>query len=270
MKPLFRSIRLPVVFVALFAIVFTPARAGSSADEKVGVEKYGEAAIRAFALKVNDELDQRKVSLAIIARAGRPRSEMPRGINYTHVAFIVFEPVRTSDGSVSYTYTVYNLYQGDQGRDDRSYLKQDLTYNFVAGIAEPDVAICVPREALQQRIIKVIRSPAYRALHNPDYNLATNPWVDRFDNCVTHSLKICVAAIYQTDDRTRIYQDIRAYFKPTHVRLGAFSAIGSVFITGLSREDEDDSGLQTATYGSLETFLEQNGLVKETFTVAVN
>jgi len=269
MNSLFRFLRLPVVLLALLAVVFTPAQAGS-ADSKVGKEKYGEAAIRALALKVNDELDHRKVNLAIIARSGRLRSEMPSGIAYTHVAFIVFEPVRTADGAVSYTYTVYNLYQGDQGRDDRSYLKQDLTYDFVAGIAEPDVAICVPCDALQQRIIKVIRSPAYRALHNAHYNLLTNPWVDRFDNCVTHSLKVCVAAIYQTDDRTRIYEDIRAYFKPTHVRLGALQAVGSAFVTGLSREDEDDSGLQTATYNSLEAFLEQNGLVKEAFTVAVN
>ncbi len=270
MKTLFRFLRLPALLLALAAVAFTPAQAGGSADSKVGTEKYGEAAIRAFALKVNDELDHRKVNVALIARAGRPRSEMPRGINYTHVAFIVFEPVRTSDGAVSYTYTVYNLYQGDKGRDDRSYLKQDLTYDFVAGVAEPDVAVCVPRPVLQQRILQVIRSPAYRALHNADYNLVANPYVDRFDNCVTHSLKICVAAIYQTDDRARIYADIRAYFHPTHVHLGLLKSVGSNFVTGLSRDDEDASGLQTATYDSLKTFLDSNGLTQESFTVTVN
>jgi hypothetical protein len=265
-----RFLRLTAVLLLSWFSLPAPAHAGGSADSRVGVEKFGDQPIRDFALKVNDELDARKVNLAIIARSGRPRSELPKGISYTHVAFVVFEPVRGADGSTFHTYTVYNLYQGDQGRQDRSYLKQDLTYDFVAGIAEKDVAVCVPTDELQARILAVIRSPAYAALHNPDYNLLTNPWVDRFDNCVTHTLKICMAAIYRTDDRARIYADIRAYFRPTPVRLGPVKALGSHFIAGLSYDDVDRSGLQTASYDSLKAFLEENGLAKESFTVALD
>ncbi|QYM78821.1 DUF2145 domain-containing protein [Horticoccus luteus] len=270
MKSFLTSLRWPALLLAGLALWHNPVVAGGSAASKFGVEKFGDEAIRNFALKVNDELDARKVSVAIIARAGRPRAEMPKGINYTHVAFIVFEPVRRPDGSVFNTYTVYNLYQGADGRDDRSYLKQDYTYDFVAGMMEPDVAICVPTPALQRRILAVIRSPAYAALHTPKYNLLTNPWVDKFDNCVTHSLKICVAAIYQTDDRARIYQDIRTYFRPTPVRLGPLQSFGSTFMSAISREDMDPAGFQTATYDSLEAFLAENGLVQEAFTVALN
>jgi len=270
MKTLYTYLRWLALLLAVVTLFRPAAEAGGSAESKVGVEKFGEAAIRDFALKVNDELDARQVNLAIIARAGRLRSQMPAGIAYTHVAFIVFEPVRRDDGTVFHTYTVYNLYQGDKGRDDRSYLAQDFTYDFVKGVAEPDVAICVPDEALQRRILAVIRSPAYRALHTPDYNLVANPWVDRYDNCVTHTLKICVAAIYQTDDRARIYEDIRAYFRPTPIRLGPLQSVGSVFMSGISREDIDRSGLQTATYDSLKAFLDSNGLVKEVFTVTMN
>jgi hypothetical protein len=265
-----RGLRFSAVLVLSWFGALAPVHAGGSADSRVGVEKFGDAPIREFALKVNDALDARKVNVAIIARSGRPRSELPKGISYTHVAFIVFEPVRGEDGEVFHTYTVYNLYQGDQGRQDRSYLKQDLTYDFIAGVAEKDVGVCVPNDELQLRILKVIRSPAYRALHNPDYNLLTNPWVDRFDNCVTHTLKVCIAAIYNTDDRGRIYDDIRAYFRPTPVRLGPVKAIGSHFIAGLSYADVDPSGLQTAGYDSLKAFLEENGLVKESFTVALD
>lgn len=153
---------------------------------------------------------------------------------------------------------------------DRSYLKQDLTYDFVAGTAEKDIAVCVPTEELQKRILGVVRSPAYAALHNPDYNLLTNPWVDRYDNCVTHTLKICLAAIYGTDDRTRIYANLRTYFRPTPVRLGPVKLLGSRFVEGLSHDDRDRSGLQTASYDSLKAFLEENNLVKESFTVALN
>lgn len=261
--------RIAVWTVALVLVSPSAMQAGGSADSIVGVEKFGAEAIREMTLRVNDELDQRRVTVAIIARSGRPRSELPRGVSYTHVALAVFEPVRVEGGPVAYTYTVYNLYQGADGRADRSYLKQDLTYDFIAGVCEPDIAVCVPVEPLQRRLLAVIRSPAYRSLHNPDYNLVANPWVDRFDNCVTHTLKLCLAAIYQTDDRARIYEDAREFFHPTRIRLGPLETLGSGFVAGLSREDRASTGLQTATYDSLAAFLTENGLAAETFRVAM-
>jgi len=257
------------VFLALLACP-APSFAGSSSGSRAGVELYGEEAIRLFAQKVNHTLDDAKVNLAVIGRSGRPRSQLPQGISYTHVAIVVFEPVTTPDGKIGHTYTVYNLYQGDQGRDDRSYLAQDFTYDFVAGSAERDVAVIVPVEALQKRILGVIRSPAYQALHNPQYNLVTNPWVDKYDNCVSHTLKVCVAAIYQTDDRARIYGNIRNYFTPTPVKLSALQSFGSAFMRSVSRDDAEKSGLQTATFGSLKTFFVENGLMKSSFTITMN
>lgn len=113
----------------------------------------------------------------------------------------------------------------------------------------------------------MIRSPAYRALHTADYNIVANPWVDRYDNCVTHTLKVCVAAIYQTDDRARIYDNIRIYFTPTRVQLGPLQSLGARFNAAVKHDDAEGSGLQTATWESLQAFLASNGLVKETFTV---
>jgi hypothetical protein len=256
-----------ILLAGLASLGSTPLHAGASAADRVGVERYGDQRIRDLALRLNEQLDDRKVSVAILARAGRPRSALPSGIAYTHVAFAVFERLRANDGTEFYSYAVYNLYQGGKGSENRSTLKQDLIYDFVAGILEPDVAVCVPIDALQKRLGAAIRSPVYRALHIPDYNVAANPWVERFDNCVTHSLKICVAAIYDTTDRARIYGNIRTYFQPTPVRLGPLQSLGSAFVPDLSREDCDPRGLQTATFESLKAFLENNGLVRETFTV---
>lgn len=255
----------------LFVLVWTvpAARAGSNAEDIVGVDRYGETAIRDLALRVNDELDIRKVNVAIVARAGRPRSQLPDGVNYTHVAFIVFEPVVGADGKPFHTYAVYNLYQGPKGQERTSRLQQDLTYDFVAGVLEPDVAVCVPTEELQRRLLQAIRSPAYQSLHISDYNLAANPWVDRYDNCVTHTLKVCVAAIYQTDDRQRIYANIRTYFEPTRIRLNLLEKLGSSLVPDLRWEDAERGRLQTATYDSLRAFLAANGLVKESFTVRI-
>ncbi len=257
--------RALLVFVLFWTL--PTAQAGSNSEEMVGVDRYGAAPIQELALRLNDELDARKVNVAIVARAGRPRSQLPDGVSYTHVAFIVFEPVVGADGTPFHTYAVYNLYQGPKGQERVSRLQQDLTYDFVAGVLEPDVAVCVPAEELQRRLLHAIRSPAYQALHIPDYNLAANPWVDRYDNCVTHTLKVCVAAIYQTEDRQRIYGNIRAYFHPTRIRLNLLETLGSSFVPDLRWEDAERGRLQTATYDSLRAFLESNGLVKETFIV---
>jgi hypothetical protein len=256
-----------IALIVISTLQPAPVRANGSEDTRVGVERYGDQRIRDFALRLNEQLDAHKVNVAILARAGRPRSSMPAGIAYTHVAFAVFERLRTADGTEFYSYAVYNLYQGGKGAENRSHLKQDMIYDFVAGILEPDVAVCVPSEILQKRLAAVVRSPAYRALHIPAYNVVANPWVDRFDNCVTHTLKLCVAAIYDTSDRARIYDNIRAYFKPTPIRLGLVQAFGSNFAPDVSRADVDASGLQTATFESLKAFLETNGIVRETFTV---
>jgi hypothetical protein len=260
------ALMLALVLGAAFG---PPAHAGSEAGTKVGVEKYGEHPIRRFALDVIDHLDKRKANVAILARAGRPRAQLPAGITYTHVAFAVFEPVRGADGATFHTFAVYNLYQGADGREDRSTLKQDLIYNFVAGIDEPDIAVCIPSVDLQRRLLTAIRSPAYRALHIPDYNIVANPHVDRYDNCVTHTLKICVAAIYQTQDRARIYENIRAYFTPTPIRLGPLQSLGARSKPFIKHDDAPPGGFQTATYESLKTFLASNGLVADAFTVTL-
>lgn len=78
-----------------------------------------------------------------------------------------------------------------------------------------------------------------------------------------------MAAIYQTTDRQRIRDNIRAYFKPTPIRPGPMQALGANFLSDLRHDDKDPSGLQTATYDSLERFLRDNGLVKDGFVVKV-
>lgn len=244
-------------------------RGGGSEASKVGAEKYGDDRIRAFTLAIIDRLDRDRVNVALIARSGRPRAKMPAGILYTHVGIAVFEPLRSPDGTVFHGYAVYNLYQGAGGRPDRSYLKQDLIYDFVCGIDEPDIAVCVPVEELQQRVLATLRSPAYVGLYTPEYNLFANPWVDRYDNCVTHTLKVFVASIYQTDDRARIYDNIRAYFVPTRIQLNLLQSIGVHREKAVRHDDAPPGGFQTATFESLRDFLAGSGLVRETFTLQV-
>jgi hypothetical protein len=243
------------------------AEAGSSAAERFGIEKFGEPAIRSLAEKVNQELDKRGANVAIIARSGRSRDALPKGIHYTHVAIAVFEAVIKPDGRIGHTYTVYNLYQGAEDRMDRSYLAQDFTFDMVAGTVEPDIGIIIPTPALQTRILSMIRSPAYEALHNPRYNLIANPFKTQFDNCVSHTLKVIVGAIYETDDIERIRKNIETYFEPQPVQVSLVQRMGSGFVQGVSLRDQGPEGPQCATFTTLRRFLQEFDLVEDSFSV---
>lgn len=255
-----------LLFVAL--LLSPRAHAGLSTEHSVGSERFGSAAIQQFTLELADALDARQAGVALLARSGRPRDQLPSGVRFTHVAIAVFEAVRrTNDPEPVYLYTVYNLYQGAEGKLDRSYLKQDTLYDFVNGTYEREIGVLVPGRDLQARLLRVIRSDLYRHLHNPAYNLVANPAVDRYDNCVTHTLKLCMAAIYDSTDRKQIYAAIQAHFRPTKIRTHALQRLGTHFIEGLSLSDQRGSTLETATFESLAACLQDNGLVEAEFEV---
>ena len=53
-----------------------------------------------FAKKVERTLASKGAHVAILARMGRPLSEMPPGMHFTHVAFVVYSQIQTADGRV--------------------------------------------------------------------------------------------------------------------------------------------------------------------------
>lgn len=269
MKQSFIKTRNLIALCAAVAGLFTAATAhgGSSSAEQFGVEKFGQDAIRGLADRVNLELDKRGANAAIIARSGRARADLPDGIVYTHVAIAVFEAVVNAEGRIGHTYTVYNLYQGADDRMDRSFLAQDFTFDMVAGAVEPDIGIIIPTPELQKRIVEVIRSPAYKALHNPRYNLIANPHRDLYDNCVSHTLKVLVAAIYQTDDSERIRANIERFFDPHPIRISLLQRLGSGFVSEVSMRDQGPDGPQCATFSTVRRFMEKFDLVQESFSV---
>jgi len=253
----------------LLALITCKLEAGSSQNSKQAIDRYGAAYVQQLSDTVNEQMDARKVNVALIARCGRLRADLPKGIDFTHVAIAVFEPVMREDGKVGYTYTIYNLYQGVDGDMGKSHLVQDFTFDLCSGAIEPEIGVIVPSDELQKRILDVIRSPAYVSLHNPKYNLIANPNNDQYDNCVTHTLKVLFAAIYKTDDQARIYEDIHQYFKPEEIKLSVMEQIGVNFMSGVSNDDQESRTAKTATFGSLKRFLGDNGLLKDSFVVRV-
>ena len=127
---------------------------------------------------------------------------LPDGISYTHGAFWTFVPISLDDGCVINGFAVYNLYHGD-GKTlamDKSYLHQDFPIDFVAPSAVDDIAVIVPTAEMQRRILSIMDSPTYRALHIEAYSLVSNPHDIRYQNCTEFMLDIIAAAAWETAD----------------------------------------------------------------------
>jgi hypothetical protein len=220
-----------------------------------------------FAKQIESDLAAKGAHVAIVFRAGRPRSKMPKGISYTHAAFFVYGDIKGGDGQIYKGYAVYNLYQGD-GPDlprDRSYLHQDFPVDFVGGSQADDVGVIIPSPEMQRRIYDVIESPAYERLHVPAYSVIANPLDARYQNCTEFVLDVIAAAAWQTDDYAQIKADLKAHFQPTVVQVNAFERLFGPMMDSAVKTDDQSGPLVTATYESVAAFMTDNGLMAQTY-----
>ncbi|MEO5363857.1 MAG: DUF2145 domain-containing protein [Magnetococcus sp. DMHC-8] len=204
--------------------------------------------IRLLADKVEKILTDRAVQVAILARMGRPRSELPEGMHFTHASFVVRAAGRGSG------YAVYNLYQ-KKDQPDTSELVQDFPVDFFATVAELEAGIIIPSTALQTRLLAVIDSPTYPALHDPRYSLIANPYTLGRQNCTEFVLDVLQAARHQTGDLDRIKASEKAEFvaQPVHVnRLKLILA--ALFSAEVSLADQPGPPV-TATFERIGAFL---------------
>ena len=206
-------IRSWAVGLALIAAGAASAGGFSSAStHREEVANFPAEQVVAFSKKVEHALASSGARVAIISRMGRPLSEMPEGMRYTHVAFAVYSSITTADGRTVPGYAIYNLYQRD-GQPDVSDLVQDYPVDFFAGVAELESGVIIPSPALQRRLLQVIGSPTYRALHDPHYSLIANPYTLGKQNCTEFVLDVVQASIYETSDIKVIKANTRAHFK---------------------------------------------------------
>lgn len=229
-----------------------------SAEQLVTLSKNVEHAIAARGARV-----------ALVSRVGRPPDELPEGIEFTHVAFAVYSQITTDDGRVVPGYAMYNLYQSDE-RPNSSFLKQDYPLDYYAAVYELKAGIIIPDRKLQNRLLKVIFSSTYPALHNPRYSATSNPFNDRYQNCTEFVLDVMNAAIYDTSDYRRIKANEAAYFEPEPVRVGAVKLLlGSLFVPDITTSDHSGP-VATATFGSIARYMQRHGIADEVFTVSLD
>jgi hypothetical protein len=220
----------------------------------------------AFAKKVEKTMAQKGARVAIIARVGRDRDSLPTGISFTHTAFAVYSQITTADKRVVPGYAIYNLYQRDK-EPNISDLVVDYPVDFFAGVELLEAGIIIPTPELQERLLKVITSDTYKQLHNPHYSVIANPFTLEYQNCTEHTLDVITAAIYQTSDIKVIKADEKAYFTPLKLDINPIKLLlGSMFVSDVSLSDHPDSP-ETATFTTIDGFLEKYKLVSEKIIV---
>jgi len=261
MKQIIGAVALSLVMAA--GVAASPAAAQSSAPsgEIVNPER-----VIPFAKAVERELANRGARVAIVSRVGRDPDRMPDGIEYTHVGLWVYSDIETADGKTVRGYAIHNLYQepDDAGR---SFLAQDYPAEFFGEVFDLRAGVIVPTPQVQERLLKVMTSPTYDSLHNPNYSLVANPFRNDFQNCTNFVLQVLMAAVYETSDRDQIAANIRAHFTPQRVGLsGLQRTFGPIFVGGF--ETSDHSGpIRTSTFGALGRFMAQYGMAEDQFEV---
>ena len=223
----------------------------------------------AFSKQVERDLADRGTRLAIVFRTGETRDMLPDGISYTHGAFWTFVPISLDDGRVINGYAVYNLYHGD-GKTlamDKSYLHQDFPIDFVAPSAVDDIAVIVPTAEMQRRILSIMDSPTYRALHIEAYSLVSNPHDIRYQNCTEFMLDIIAAAAWETADMAQIKANLKQHFRPTKVKTSLIERFLAPLAEDRIKTDDQGGTIVTATYESMAAFMKDNGLLKEAYVL---
>ncbi|HET7832306.1 MAG TPA: DUF2145 domain-containing protein [Gallionella sp.] len=250
-------------FVLLWFGLFSSAQAGSQAG---GEPRFPAEDIIKFSKQVEKTLARKGARVALLARIGRPLEELPEGMRFTHVSFVVYSQITTRDGRQIPGYATYNLYQRDD-KPDASNLVQDFPVDFFAGVAVLEAGIVIPSAELQQRLLKTIASPTYAALHDPHYSAIANPYTLGRQNCTEFVLDVINAAIYQTSDIKKIKAVEKAYFSAQPVNVGPLKLLfGSMFSAEVTLSDQPGAPV-TATFETIAKYLQKYDEGVEVLTV---
>jgi hypothetical protein len=254
-----------IFFLAIFcSIIFSlPADASSQAGGEI---YFKPEEIIKFAKKVEKSMAQKGAHVAILARVGRPRDQLPPGFSYTHVSFAVYSQITATDGRKIPGYAIYNLYQRNQ-EPNVSDLVQDFPADFFAGVQVLEAGVIIPSPELQARLLRVITSPTHKELHNPRYSVIANPFTLDYQNCTEHTLDVIFAAIYETNNIRQIKKNEEAYFEPQPVNVNPIKlAIGSLFVAEIKTSDHPGAPV-TATFETIARFLQKYDIGSQVYGI---
>lgn len=203
----------------------------------------------AFSRQIERELAAKSARIAMVFRSGRERDRLPENVRYTHGALWVYQDIQREDGTLMKGYAVYNLFHGDGDTLPRtqSYIKQDFPLDFVIGSAVDDVAAIIPHPVVQNKMLKVVASARYTALHVPHYSIISNAGDPAYQNCNEFMLDVIASAIWNTDDYGQIKANLSRSFKPTRIRTGILERIFAPIADERIRLGDQDGDIETVT-----------------------
>ena len=253
-----------VVFVSTIGHSF-PVSASQAGSESVF---FKPSEIAAFSKKVEKAVAEKGARVFIIARQGRPQDELPEGVNYTHAGFGVYSRITLQDGRVVPGYAMYNLYQRSD-KPGASHLVVDYPLDFFAGVYKLKAGIIIPTPELQKRLLDVIFSESYEALHNPRYSVISNPFNSEYQNCTEHTLDLINAAIYNTSMIDKLKRISAVYYRPQQIKVNPLKLmLGSLFAEDVFTSDHSGP-IAIATFTTIQRYLEKYGLVDSAMTVTL-
>lgn len=255
-----------IILVIAVVLMSTSCWAGAGSSQAEGELFFEADRIIRFSKKVEKILAKQGARVAILGRVGRPRENLPKGVQFTHVAFAVYSQITCDDGRTIPGYAVYNLYQKSDD-PDRSELIRDFPVDFFAGVQVLEAGILIPTPKTQKRLLEVLASDTYTKLHNPSYSVIANPYTPQLQNCTEHTLDVVFAAIYKTDDSDEIKRNEKAWFKAQKVNFSPLKLFfGSVFASDVAVSDHPGTP-ETATFTTIANFMEQYHLLSGRITV---
>ena len=250
---------------AICAVVMTIAAPTVQAGESLAhkdQESYPDKVLDRFAGQIQRELAARNARVAIVARTGRDRSELPDGLNYTHAGFWTYSVITKQDGTTGTGYAIHQLFQKASDRN-RSHIGIDYPRDFVSSTKVLDVGVIIPKPALQQRILERIASGGLETLHNPNYSLISNPHNLRYQNCTEYLLDVIMAELYDTENLAQIKANAKAYFTPQKMEIGPLTkTVGATLMPGINTDDQG-AEFKTATFGSIARFMKEYDLAQD-------
>jgi len=96
-----RAVMFTIIVASLLVLVMmsNTASANSGSHAAGDGTSFSAEELAAFAKQVEKAAASKGARVFIISRLGRPRSELPEGINYTHTAFGVYSSITLTDGT---------------------------------------------------------------------------------------------------------------------------------------------------------------------------
>lgn len=259
--------RIALLFLLLGSITSADAAGFSDGFSNPGVEtRFTAEQIIRFSKQIERLLAAKGARVAIVSRMGRPLAEMPEGMHFTHAGFAVYSEITTSDGRKLPGYAMFNMYQNND-RPDTSSLVQDYPVDFFAGAAVLEAGVIIPSAELQRRLLEVIASPTYAALHEPHYSAIASPYSLGKQNCTEFVLDVINAAIYQTSSIKLIKASEKVYFKAQKVNVNPLKLMfGAMFSAEIATSDHSGEPV-TATFETIAEYLEKYDEGSEVLTV---